>query len=167
MPITQSVDVDAPIELVWKWGTDPERLKQWIPELVSDEVIEEKPGHVGTRFKQVWLERGREMEMEGVVRQWDENRFISIDLECSLFAMTLENTFEQVGGKVRMTQTSDVQYKGCFKLVGLLTGWLMNKKMKEQVSEQFTRLKQLCEAEARGETSTAPSATPPADEADA
>lgn len=154
MGIPASVDIEAPASVVWKWVTDAECLVQWLPGLVSDEVIEEKEGHVGTRFKQVWNHGGRDMDMEGVVTEWRENERVAVDLDCSAFMMTVEDDLVQKGDMTQLTQTSSVRYKGCMILMGWFFSLLMKKKMVEQTEVQLQTLKALCEADAKGELET-------------
>lgn len=160
MGISASIDIKAPASIVWKWITDPDCLVQWLPGLVSDEVIEEKEGHVGTRFKQVWNHGGKDMDMTGVVKESVENERIVVDLDCSFFAMTIEDDLAHADGVTRLTQTSHVRYKGCMILMGWLFSLLMKGKMKRQTLEQLQTLKSFCEADARGEAA-------PSDGADA
>lgn len=154
MGIPASVDIEAPASVVWKWVTDPDCLTEWLPGLVSDELIDEKEGHVGSRFKQVWNHGGRDMEMEGIVREWVENERVAVDLECSAFSMTVEDDLVHTNGVTTLTQTSSVRYKGCMILMGWFFNLLMKKKMIEQTETQLQTLKELCEGDARGEHET-------------
>lgn len=151
MGIPASVDIVAPPNVVWTWITDPECLTQWLPGLVSDELVEEKDGHVGTRFKQVWNHGGRDMEMDGVVKEWKEFDRVVVDLECSVFTMTVEDDLVYADGVTRLTQTSSARYKGCMILMGWFFNLLMKKKMIAQTEGQLQALKVLCEADAKDE----------------
>ena len=46
-----SIDIDAPPSRVFTWIEEPDRVCQWVHNMESNEVIEEKEGKVGTRSR--------------------------------------------------------------------------------------------------------------------
>jgi len=63
-----SIEIDRPIEQVFNAAN--ECITEWSVTCVSDEIIEDKGG-VGTTFRMVTQERGKEMEFTGEVTRWD------------------------------------------------------------------------------------------------
>ena len=147
MNTVASVDINAPPSAVFPWIHDRERLRQWLPSIESDEVIEEKPGHVGTRFKQVYKEGKRRIEMEGEITAWEQDRRLGVFLWCPYFEMKLDYTLEPTGDATRLTQRGDMRFKGFMRLFGCMAP-LMRKKAQRQIEAELTKLKGLCEAEA-------------------
>ena len=59
--------IEAPAATVFLWLEDNERLLKWVPNLVEDEALLETPEKVGSKFRQVFLEKGKRMEMTGEI----------------------------------------------------------------------------------------------------
>ncbi len=147
-----TVDIDAPAPIIFTWITEGDRIPQWVTVLVSDEVIEEKEGHVGTRFRQRYNENGREFEMEGEVLQWEQDRLCAVRMTSSMFDMELCMTIDAIeDGRHRVTQEGDITMKGIWKVFGFLFGWMMKGKARKQADDDLATLKRLCEAEHAGE----------------
>src|SRR5262249_17888760 len=65
MQTKMSVEIDRPINEVFDYTTH--NVAEWSIIVVKDEVIDEKPGGVGTTFRVTTEENGRRMEFEGLV----------------------------------------------------------------------------------------------------
>lgn len=138
-----SIDIDHPIDEVFVLATD--HVTEWSVTCVEDEVIEEKPDGVGTRFRLVTEEGGRQMDFEGVVTEYDPPHRSRIDLIGKAFNIDVLYTFEEVDGRTRVTQSSEVQGKGAFRLLLPLMGWLMRKSSCKAQESELESLKRFCE----------------------
>lgn len=144
-----TVEIDAPAGVIFPWITDGDKVSQWVSNLVSDEAIEEKEGHVGSRFRQMFSENGREFEMEGEVLRWEQDRLVAVRMTCSMFDMELCMTIDPIAdGRHQITQDGHIHMKGLLKIVGLLFGWMMKKKACKQGQDDLNTLKRLCEEDA-------------------
>lgn len=163
MKMTQTIDIAAPPHIVFKWITDPDKLSQWITVLETSETIEDREGHVGSRFRQTFTEHGRQFTMDGQVTRWQQDRAIGIELTSSMMDMTIDQDLEPIasgGGGVggdgtRLTQRTDLRFKGFMKLIGLLMKVLPDKKGREKLEADLAKLKGFCEAEATEANRTA------------
>jgi hypothetical protein len=70
-----SVEIDRPIDEVFTYTN--EKVPEWSLTVVEDEVIEDKSG-VGTTFRCVTEERGRRMDFQGVITQWEPRELESL-----------------------------------------------------------------------------------------
>jgi uncharacterized protein YndB with AHSA1/START domain len=62
MKFERTIDLAASPARVWACLTEPEQIKQWIQELVSDEPVTPPPVGAGTRTRMTLRERGRLVE---------------------------------------------------------------------------------------------------------
>jgi uncharacterized protein YndB with AHSA1/START domain len=147
MKYTYSIEINAPPARVFPWINDGERLKQWIPNLVENEQLEVSAGTVGSTFRQVYLERGRRMEMHGKVTRFEQNRRLTAEIGGDLFDLLVDYRLEDIGGCTRLTQDSTITFKNAvMRLVTKLMGPFMRKATAQQAEAGFGKLKRLAES---------------------
>ncbi len=143
-----SIDIDRPIDEVFPLTT--EHVTEWSITCVEDEVIEEKPGGVGTTFRLVTEERGRKMEFHGTVTEHDAPRRSRVALVGSAFDLDVLYTFEDLGGRTRVTQASEIRGKGLFRIMLALMGWMMKRAGCKAQESELESLKRFCETRKDG-----------------
>ncbi len=139
-----SVDITRPISEVFEYTTD--NLAEWSITCVEEEVIEEKPGGVGTTFRVVTEDRGRRMVLQGVVTANEPPRRNAVHLDGDQFEIDVEYLFEEIASGTRVTQHSVVHGKGFFKVIFILMGWLMSRAGCKAQEAELASLKEHCEA---------------------
>lgn len=148
MKQTCSVEIAAPPHAVFRWVTEPDKLAQWIAVLESSETIEDRPEHVGSRFRQTFREHGREFTMEGVTTHWQQDRAVTVELTSSMMDMTIAQDLEPISTGTRLTQRTDLRFKGVMKVMGWLMCVMPGDKGRAKMEADFAKLKALCEADA-------------------
>lgn len=146
MRSTGSIEIDRPIDEVFHSTID--NVAAWSVIVVEDEILEEKPEMVGTTFRTLTVDHGKEMEFQGIVTGHDPPRSHAIHMTGKMFDIVVEYAFEDLSGRTRVTQTSKVTGKGVFKIILLLTGWLVNKSNCQAVQKELHSLKAFCEEHA-------------------
>ena len=73
-----SVEIDRSIDEVFDYTTN--RVAEWSLTVVENNVIEEKPGGVGSTFRCVTEDHGSRMEFEGVVTRHEPPNASAIHL---------------------------------------------------------------------------------------
>jgi carbon monoxide dehydrogenase subunit G len=144
--ITFSIDIDAPPARVFKWIFDPELNKLWLPNLVEAEVLKSVPGEVGNTFRQLYVENGRRLEMFGTVTGYEQDRYLACEIT-GPFLLHVDYRLEDLGGRTRVTQNSEVTMKGFLKIIGFLLGPMMKKMAAKNSGSSFSKLKQLVESD--------------------
>ncbi len=142
--ITFSIDIDAPPARVFKWIFESELNKLWLPNLVEAEVLKSVPGEVGNTFRQLYVENGRRMEMFGTVTGYEKDRYLACEIT-GPFLLHVDYRLEDLGGRTRLTQNSEVTMKGFMKIIGFLLGPMMKKMAAKNSGSSFSKLKQLAE----------------------
>lgn len=141
-----SVEVDRPIDEVFRLTN--EHVADWSTIVVEDDVLEENPEGVGTTFRTVTEENGNRMEFQGVVTRHDPPHSSAVRMTGKAFDIEVEYTFEDLGGRTRVTQISNVAGKGFFKVFLALFGRLMSKSSCRALRKELDSLKRFCEERA-------------------
>jgi uncharacterized protein YndB with AHSA1/START domain len=147
MKNTNAVAIDASPARVFELLNDSESLKQWIPNLVEDEVTSRTDTGVGTKFRQVYLENGRRMAMEGEVIAYEKDKYLACEIRGESFDLVVDYSLQAQGDGTLLTQNSEILFKSTpMKIMSVLVKPLIRKAMNKQEVEQFSRLKALAEA---------------------
>ncbi len=141
-----SIEIDRPIDEVFRLTNDD--VAKWSIIVVEDELIDEGSKGVGTRFRTVTEEHGNRMEFQGVVTAYDPPYALAIKMTGPMFDIEAAYTFEDLGGRTRVAQLSNVTGKGAMKLFFMLFGWMMNRAGCEALAKELNSLKKYCESQA-------------------
>jgi len=136
-------EFDHPVEEVFAYVDDDTKLRQWVGGL--QETKRTSPGEpgVGSTFHQKLQMGKRFFEMDGVVLEYERNRWIKVKLETDDCVMELSYKFEDINGRTRLTYNLESTYrKFLYRLLAPLTKLMGQKKLEED----FDRLKQLLSA---------------------
>ena len=137
------IEIDRPIASVFERTLD--HVSEWSQIVVEDRVIEEKAEGVGTTFVTVTEEHGKRMEFQGVITRYEAPFVSAIHLTGEMFNLVIEYEFEDLGSGTRVTQRSDVEPKGWFKVFLFLFGWMMRRSNCAAMNDELERLKNYCE----------------------
>lgn len=155
MHLAFEVDIGSDLETVFSWLATPEKAKIWMTSVSETEIIDEKPGMVGTTFRERVEEGGGGIDMRGSVTAFAQDRQISFHLESRVHRLDVDYRVGVVGDLVRLTVTSDVPWRFPVNVASVFFGGTIKRKIVEQSEQELARLKELCEAgtrkgEARG-----------------
>lgn len=145
MRIELSVDIDRAIDHVFPLATGD--VTKWSKTCVREEIIDEKPGVVGTTFRVTTVDRGREMEFEGTVTEHEPPNLSRVNMSGPAFDLDVLYTFETIDGGTRVTQASDIQGKGLFRVLLPVMGVLMRKSSCKAQADELDGLKRFCESQ--------------------
>ncbi|MFG0297665.1 MAG: SRPBCC family protein [Maioricimonas sp. JB045] len=140
-----SIVIDRPIEEVFHLTCD--RVPEWSLVVSEEQILEESPDGVGTRFRTVTEDRGRRMVFDGVVTSHEPPHLSAVRLTGKDFDIEAVYMFEDLGGQTRVTQHSVVDGKGFFKVMFALFGWAMKKASCGATQRELESLKAYCETE--------------------
>tara|TARA_R110002049_G_scaffold72490_5_gene187323 strand:+ start:2583 stop:3050 length:468 start_codon:yes stop_codon:yes gene_type:complete len=144
-----SVVIDRNIDDVFRLTND--HVADWSQVVVEDEVIDEQPGRVGTTFRSVTEEHGRQMQFQGTITQYDPPVASAVHLIGEMFDLDVQYQFVDLGEqRTKVTQRSYVAGKGMLKLVFLLCGWAMRGSSRKALNVELQGLKRFCEISANG-----------------
>ncbi|NNE41454.1 MAG: hypothetical protein HKN14_11125 [Marinicaulis sp.] len=148
MKITKRTHINAPVATVFSWLEDNDRLRQWIPNLIEDEALIETPERVGSRFRQVYLENGKRMEMTGEITEFVENERMRVDITGNMFDLDVEYTVLAItDSKTELTQNTEIQFKGIMRLFAPIMSLMSKFSSQDPQAEAHEKLKTMAEAE--------------------
>lgn len=148
MKTSKTTLIDAPAEAVFLWLEDADRLKQWVPNIVEDESLTETPEKIGSKFRQVFLENGRKMEMIGEITEYIENERIRVDMVGEMFDLDADYILRKRSeNQTELTQNTKIRFKGFMKLLAPVMLIASKFSSKDPQAEAHARLKSLTEAE--------------------
>ena len=146
--------IDAPAAIVFLWLEDSDRLKQWIPNLVEDESIVETPEKIGSQFRQVFVEKGKTMEMTGEITEYVENKVLRVIMAGDMFGLDVGYRLKPLSdAQTEVTQDTEIKFKGFMNFVAPIFMLLSKLGSKNPQAEAHAMLKELAEQEYQSQLS--------------
>ena len=144
---TYSIEIQAPCQAVFEFLSDPDNLKQIVPNLIEAGIIQETPEKVGTTFWHVYEEKGRKMKVTGVVTEHQPPERMAVKLVGAFCRLEVVYRLEELSpGSTRLVQSSKARFRHILKIMGLLFGKKMEAEGKKSQEENFARMKALIES---------------------
>ena len=154
MKTTMTTVIDAPAEIVFLWLEDSDRLKRWVPNLVEDEPIVETPEKVGSKFRQVFVEKGKTMEMTGELTEYVENEFLRVNMTGDMFGLDVGYRLKSSSdAQTEVTQDTEIKFKGFMKLMAPIFVLSCKFSKKNPQADAHAKLKELAEQEYQSQLS--------------
>ena len=139
-----SVEIDRPIDEVFHRTLN--NVSDWSITCIEDELIEETPEGVGTRFRIVTEDRGQKMEFHGQVTEQDAPRMSRCEMVGKSIDLDVIYTFDETSTGTRVTQQTHAKGKGFLKVMLPLMGWMMKKSTCTAQQAELQSLKTFCES---------------------
>ncbi|WP_299462423.1 SRPBCC family protein [uncultured Gimesia sp.] len=147
MEITYHQEILAPIDVVFSYLEDDEKMKLWMEGLESIEYPEGKhvDNPVGTQFIHTIREGGHTQQYHGTVTEFDPPTLIAVELHSAAFQISVTYELTSAGRKTQFDYHCEIVLASLFhRLMGFLFWWLTKRLLKSQM----TKLKELSEQEA-------------------
>jgi hypothetical protein len=145
MKILHSLDIRSSPETVWYWLGDPEHAKTWMTSVTHTETLKQTEGWVGTTFRETVADEGGSTDMTGIVTAYVPNKHLAMHLEGQYNRVDVCYELEDLGNSTRLTSISDVRFRSFLMIMMFFLGPAFKKKIKQQLVEEFNKLKMLCE----------------------
>jgi uncharacterized protein YndB with AHSA1/START domain len=142
-----TIEIDAAPEAVFRFLDNPDNGMKWLPNITENENLEETDEKVGSRFRQVYVENGRRMEMFGTITEYEQDRRMAMEITGDLFDLDVDYRLEDLDGRTKVIQNSEVHFKGMMKIMGFFMGLFSKLSSKKREDPSFAKLKELIEAE--------------------
>jgi len=147
--IRHTIEIDRPPADVWPWLEEPEKQKQWMKGLLSNEPLEDARGP-GSRFRMRIKEGRRESGYEGEVVAREPERRLAVKLEGGCFpkdmAMHVDYRLTDLGGRTRLDYECGAEVPGfwmrlmagLFKVFGKMQAKSFLRELKRRVESAGT-----------------------------
>ena len=135
--------INKPVKEVWDFFQNPGNLELWLSGFQKFEHISGIPGTVGARAKHHFLERGKELILDGELTEVIEQKRIIGVLDSSMMLNKVTNSFNDMGNnQTEVTLSSDTQFKSfLWKQIGPL----MKGEFKKRQERDLQTLKEILE----------------------
>ncbi len=146
MAMKASVLIDCPIQMVFERTNH--HITDWSTIVKEEQMLHVTPDRMGSTFRTVTTEHGRDMTFDGVVTCYTPPYASGIRMEGKAFSLTANYEFEEVPEctrVTRVTQTSTVTGKGFFRILLPLMGFFMRKSNCQALQKELNQLKRYCE----------------------
>jgi uncharacterized protein YndB with AHSA1/START domain len=140
---TAEIEINKPINEVFKNLENVDFMKKWLPEVKSIEPIEEKVGVVGSTYTMTVINQGQEMKMVEKITAYIPNEKMTFQFDSDQMTKIDDYNFIANGNKTKMIQNCSVNsksyitaclfpyFKGTFKNLSLS----YMKRFKEEVEK--------------------------------
>jgi len=146
MKVEHSVVINRPIEEVFAFVSDIEKMTQWIGDAQEVKNISAGPLGVGTTFTIVGGFLGRRFELNQEVTEYEPNRKLGWKSTSGPVPSEFEGTFESVAGGTKFNFILVGEVGGFFKIAEPL----LRRMLRRQYETNAANLKDLLEAQAEG-----------------
>jgi uncharacterized protein YndB with AHSA1/START domain len=137
-----AVEIAVPPDDVFPWLAGSEPRLRWMGALVASEPLTEGPAAEGSRFRDVFEEHGRRVELEAELVELEAPRRLVVHLVSDVFESTIVQTLQDRDGATRLEAVIETTYtmRGARFLAPVATGLAQRR-----LESDLTRLKELLE----------------------
>lgn len=139
---TAEVEINKPIDEVFKLFDNKETLKKWMPEVKEIEPINETPQKLGSTYKVTIENQGQEMQMQEKIRAYVPNEKITFQYNSPDMIKIDDFNFVAEGDKTKLVQHSSVRANSF--MLGCTFPWFKGR-FKKLSQEYMNRFKELAE----------------------
>ncbi len=148
MKTSKTTRIDAPAATVFLWLDDNERLKKWVPNLIEDEALVDTPDRVGSRFRQVFVENGKHMEMTGEITAFTQNERMRVNMTGKMFDLDVDYVLRALSDReTEVTQNTEIGFKGVMILFVPIMRLMALFSSQDPQAAAHEKLKSMAEAE--------------------
>jgi uncharacterized membrane protein len=141
--IELSVQVSRPVDEVFAYVTDPTKLAEWQPNVISVTKLNEGPVRSGTRFKEVRRALfGRSVEAIVEVSAYEENHRIDLRIVSGPVPVHGENEFTSIHGGTRIDFVAHGELRGALRMAQPV----LARVLRRQFESDYARLKRALES---------------------
>ena len=137
------IEIDKPLRDVYRAFKDPDNLPRWLTGLQRTEQLSGEPGEVGSVSRQIYLERGRTVEMIETITAHEPEKLFAGTLEGPGMKGTLRVDFVDRGPRTGLRFSGDVE--PCSFMMSIFMPF-MKKSIRQRQAGDLDTFKRLVEA---------------------
>jgi uncharacterized membrane protein len=147
LSIEKSIVIDAPLERVFAYYSEPENMPEIWPSLLEVKDVQRDDDGYATQFRWVYKMAGMRFEGSTVITAFEKNRMYTTEGKGGIES-TFETSFEDQGGKTLIRES--VRYHVPVPLLGRVAERFLVKSNEHEVETIHKNLKVRMEAEPAG-----------------
>jgi len=137
------IEIDRPLKDVYAAFNNPDNLPRWISGLQRTEPISGTPGQVGARTRQIYLERGRTVELIETITAHEPMKRFAGEIDGQGVNCAIHVEFADRGRSTLVVARCDVRSRSF--MLSLMLPFIKSSIRKRQGND-FERFKSLLEA---------------------
>ena len=110
-------------------------------------IHKETPNKIGTTFSEYIEEKGRGIEVLGIVTEFVSNERFAVHLESEINTVDVRFTLIEKGSATQLKQDVILRFKGMMKVLSIFMRVTIRKNITRQIKREFAKLKELCEGD--------------------
>jgi uncharacterized protein YndB with AHSA1/START domain len=135
------VEIDAPPAEVFPWLAASERRCEWMGALAESEPLTDGEPTLGSRFRDVFEDFGRRVELEAEIVELEPPRAMTVKLVSKVFDAKSSQRLEELdGGRTRLTAVIETEYK---QRAARLAAPVVTRHAQKRLEQDLARLKEL------------------------
>lgn len=146
MRVASETVILRPPEAVFPWISEPEKAMKWQKNVKRGDIIESKPGVVGTTFTEVMEENGKILEMHGTITRFVENKNIGFHIISKIHEFDINYSLEFTNKSTKVLIEAIIEWKFPMNVISSFFGQRMKKKITQELQSELNELKRLSEA---------------------
>jgi uncharacterized protein YndB with AHSA1/START domain len=138
-----SIEIAAAPADVFSWLAASERRCEWMGALTESEPLTEGSPEVGSRFRDVFEDLGRRVELEAEIVELEPPHAMTVQLVSKVFDATSSQRLEELeGGRTRLTAVIETEYR---QRAARLAAPVVTRHAQRRLEQDLARLKELVE----------------------
>jgi uncharacterized protein YndB with AHSA1/START domain len=138
-----SIEIAAAPAEVFPWLAASEPRREWMGALTESEPLTEGSPEVGSRFRDVFEDLGRRVELEAEIVELEPPHGMTVHLVSKVFDATSSQRLEELeGGRTRLTAVIETEYK---QRAARLAAPVVTRRAQRRLEQDLARLKELVE----------------------
>ena len=138
-----SIEIAAAPAEVFPWLAASERRCEWMGALTESEPLTEGSPEVGSRFRDVFEDLGRRVELEAEIVDLEPPHAMTVQLVSKVFDATSSQRLEELeGGRTRLTAVIETEYR---QRAARLVAPVVTRHAQRRLEQDLARLKELVE----------------------
>jgi uncharacterized protein YndB with AHSA1/START domain len=133
-----ALEIDRPVEEVFAYISDADRLADWDPRVVRVVRETEGPLGVGTRFRETRKVFGREVDQVVEVSEYEPPNRFSLRIVSGPLPINARNLLERIDGRTRLRLFAEGELSGLARAAQPLVKRLV----KRQLRQHYARIRQ-------------------------
>ncbi len=139
-----TVEIDRPAATVFPYLVGCEERRRWMGVLVECRQVTDGTPGLGTRFRDVFEDRGQRIVIEAEVVEYVPSERFATRLRSKAFHATTSQRLEERNGRTRLATVIDTEYTN--RMVRLMAG-VITRHAQQRLETDLARLKEMVEAD--------------------
>ena len=143
MKILFSDAINNSPENIYPWIENPDKARKWQKGVKGGHVIKKTENIIGTTFTETIEEKGRKLEMKGVITKYVKNKIMGFHIESKIHSFDISYSLDKGDDSTKITIDADIKWKFPINIVILFSGKKISKNLENELRSEINELKMM------------------------